>query len=264
MFLTMKRASWTVAVAALACLALASCGGSGGDAEYGAGGPSAAPVTIDPATAGSVSGRVLYEGPDPEPARIDMGADPACAERQPEPVYSQEVALGADRALRNALVWIKAGAPAGRYPVPSTKAVLDQSGCLYEPRVLAVMIGQGLEIRNGDATMHNVHVRPVDNREWNRSQVSGGTPIEESFAREEIGIPFRCNVHPWMRAYVSVLRHPFFSVTGEDGRFAISGLPPGEYTLAVWHEKLGTQERRLTIAAQASVPADFTLSAGGV
>lgn len=257
----MLRPAIPVPLLAALGLAAAACGVAPGERPAAA--SSAAEVVIDPSTACSVSGRIVYDGPAPAPVPIDLSADPACAREHPQPVYAQDLLVGPERGLRNALVWIEAGAPEGRYPLPDATPRLNQAGCLYEPRVLAVRLGQPLEISNGDATFHNVHAIPKDNREWNRSQVPGGDSFDETFAREEIGIPLRCNVHPWMRAYVSVLRHPFFDVTGEDGRYAIAGLPPGEYTLAVWHEKLGTRERRLALAARESASVDFTFGVGG-
>jgi hypothetical protein len=119
-----------------------------------------------------------------------------------------------------------------------------------------------VHILNSDPTTHNVHPVPTTNREWNQSQPPGGEKIVQSFAREEMAIPVKCNIHPWMRSYIHVMKHPYFSVTGSDGSFSISGLPPGDYTIAVWQEKFGTQEQKVTVAAKESKAVEFTFSPG--
>jgi hypothetical protein len=117
---------------------------------------------------------------------------------------------------------------------------------MYEPHVMAVRANQPLEVVNADATSHNIHPQPANNREWNKAEPPG-TKMEESFAREEVAIPVKCNLHPWMKSYIAVFKHPFFAVTGKDGSFDLSNLPPGTYTIKAWHEKLGTSTQTVTI-----------------
>ena len=127
---------------------------------------------------------------------------------------------------------------------------------MYEPHVLALQANQPVEVTNDDSTTHNIHPLPANNREWNKAEIPG-SKIEESFARPEIAIPVKCNVHPWMRGYVAVFKHPFFAVTGKDGSFTLNNLPPGTYTIQAWHEKLGTTTQRITIGANESKNIDF-------
>ena len=249
----------------VAAVALVACGGDRSTPPEPSGAATTSPplVAIDPATTGKVSGKIVYSGPDPAPFKVDLSADPACAKEQASAVYTPEIVVGPDHALANVVVWIAEGAPAGRYPLPGRTAVLVQRGCSYTPRVQALLIGQPLEIRNDDQTMHNVHVLAHDNREWNRSQVMGGVPILEKFPHEEIPVTFKCNVHPWMKAQVAVLSNPFFAVTAQDGRFEIAGLPAGQYTITAWHETLGTVVRKVAIVAKEASTVDFTLPPGG-
>jgi hypothetical protein len=136
--------------------------------------------------------------------------------------------------------------------------VLDQDGCIYKPHVLGVMTGQNIRIKNSDPTNHNIHPLPKVNQEWNESQPPKGEEKLKSFAREEVMIPVKCNVHPWMRSYIGVVSHPFFAVTGDDGTFTIKGLPPGTYTLETWHEKFGPQDMQVTVGPKESKTVDFT------
>jgi len=130
--------------------------------------------------------------------------------------------------------------------------------------VLAVMTGQNVEIKNDDPTTHNIHPTPKDNREWNESQPPSAAPLEKTFAREEIMLPVKCNQHPWMKMYVNVVKSPFYAVTGPDGKYEIKGLPPGDYTLAFVHEKLGEQDQKVTVAPKDSKTVDTTFKAGGM
>jgi len=114
------------------------------------------------------------------------------------------------------------------------------------------MAGQTVKIVNSDPTTHNIHPSPKDNREWNQSMTPQAPPLEKTFAREEIMLPVKCDQHPWMRMFVNVTKNPFYAVTGPDGKFQITGLPPGDYTLAFVHEKLGEQEQKITLAAKDS------------
>jgi plastocyanin len=203
---------------------------------------------IDPATVGSVSGAVTFAGTPPKRATIDMDQDPACSVAAKEPVLAEGVVVN-DGKLANAFVYVKQGAEKFAIPVPAEPAVLDQKGCRYDPHVLGLVAGQRLRVLNSDPAMHNVHPTAAKNKSWNVSQMPGAAPIEKTFTQEELMLPITCNQHPWMKTYVNVLKHPFFAVTDNQGRFEIKGLPPGEYTLAVVHEKLGAgQEAQIKVA----------------
>ena len=221
--------------------------------------PAAAPsAPVDAATAATITGKVSFEGTKPTMPRIRMDAVPACTEASKEPVYSEEVVVNDNGTLRYVYVYVKEGLGDRTFPVPSEPVVLDQKGCQYHPHVLALMAGQKLEIRNNDPTNHNIHPLPTQNREWNQSQPPGSAPLEQEFARPEVMIPVKCNVHPWMKSYVGVQKHPFAAVTGEDGTFTIKGLPPGDYTIEAWQEKYGTTEMKVTVGPSETKTVDFT------
>ena len=213
--------------------------------------PAATP--IDPATAASVSGTVKLDGAAPKPVKIDMAQDPACKGAN---MSENVVASGGD--LANVFVYVKEGLGNRTFDVPKEPVTLDQSGCRYHPHVLGVMANQDVKIVNSDPTTHNIHPTPKDNREWNESQPPSTAPLNKNFAREEIMLPVKCNQHPWMKMYINVTKSPFYAVTGADGKFEIKGLPPGDYTLAFVHEKLGEQDQKVTLAAKDSKTVDET------
>ena len=217
----------------------------------------AAPATpatpIDPATAATVSGTVKFDGTAPKPAKIDMSQDPAC-----KGTNQAETIVVDGGKLANVFVYVKDGLGTRTFNVPAEKVTIDQSGCRYHPHVLGAMTGQDIEIKNSDATTHNIHPTPQSNREWNESQPPQAAPLEKNFAREEIMLPVKCNQHPWMKMYVNVVKSPFFAVTDKDGKYEIKGLPPGDYTLAFVQEKLGEQTQKVTVAAKDSKTVDAT------
>ena len=259
----MIRTNWTWFVALSVALLLAGCGGGGEQpaATEGAGGEAAAPATaaaVDPATAATITGKVSFTGQKPTPQRIRMDAVPACAQANPNPVFLQEVVVNDNNTLSNVFVYVKEGL-SGQYPAPAGEAELDQSGCMYTPHVVGMTVGQNIRFKNTDPTNHNVHPLPMQNREWNQSQPPGSADIVQQFARPEVMIPVKCNVHPWMIAYVGVLPHPFFSVTGNDGTFEIKGLPPGNYVIEAWHEKFGTFTQNVTVGSSETKEVEFSI-----
>ena len=223
----------------------AACGGGSQESE---GPPPATENPVDPATAGSVSGRVTFAGTAPTLSPLRMDSDPNCAQ-QGGTAPDESLVVGANGALENVFVYVKDGLGSLRFPVPST-IVLDQKGCRYVPHVLGAQVGQTVEILNSDATLHNIHAVPMSNREFNTGQPIRGMKHTHRFTAREVMVPFKCDVHPWMRAYIGVLDHPFFAVTSADGSFELQGLPPGTYTVEAWHETLGTQTQMVTIGAK--------------
>jgi len=245
-----------------AAVLLASCGGGSQPKEESkAAAPAASAPAVDEANAATVTGKVAFTGEKPAARTIDMSATPACARAHTTPQKSEEVIVNDNNTLRYTFVWVKSGVPDRQWPAPSGAVVLDQQGCMYKPHVIGVMTGQNIEIRNDDPTNHNIHPLPKINQEWNESQPPKGDPKMRSFAREEIMIPVKCNVHPWMRSYIGVVGHPFFAVTGDDGTFTIKGLPPGTYTVGAWHEKYGTKDMQVTVAPKESKSVDFSFGA---
>ena len=177
------------------------------------------------------------------------------------PVYAEEVVVNDNKTLEYVFVYVKDGLGDKVFETSAEPATIDQKGCQYHPHVIGVQTNQPIKILNSDPTTHNIHPVPANNREWNTSMSPGGQPLDRTFAREEVMIPVKCNVHPWMKSYIGVVKHPFFAVTGKDGSFTIKGLPPGEYTIEAWHEKLGTTTQKVTVGPQETKTVDFTLSA---
>jgi plastocyanin len=241
-------------------LFLGACGGGTTNEakKEAAPAPPAASAPVDDANAATIAGKVSFAGTAPTMRALSMDATPACARQHTTPVRSEEVVVGPGGALKNAFVYVKAGLPDKQWPAPAEAAKLDQKGCMYSPHVMGVMVGQEIEISNSDPTNHNIHPLPKINREWNESQAPGTEAKKKNFPREEIMMPVKCNVHPWMRTYISVVSHPFFAVSGDDGSFTIKGLPPGEYTLEAVHEKFGPQEIKVKVGPKETGKAEFS------
>lgn len=215
-------------------------------------------ATIDENNGATISGKVLFTGDKPSMPVIDMSANPMCERQHPTPQRAETVVVNANGTIRYALVWVKEGLAKARYMPPQASVVLDQNGCVYRPHVLALMVGQQLEIDNSDPVNHNVHAEAQVNVPWNESQPPQAEKKFKTFPREEVWFPVTCSVHPWMRAFLSVVRHPFFAVTGEDGAFTLKGVPPGNYTLEVIQEKLGRKTAQVSVAAHDTKTIDFT------
>jgi hypothetical protein len=188
---------------------------------------------------------------------LDMSQDPACPPG-PQPSDSTRPTS----AMPNIFVYIKEGLGTARFAVPGEPAVLNQVGCRYVPHVMGIMVGQPLEVRNDDRAQHNVHPMPRANNEWNESQMPHGKPIVRVFQRPEMMMPIQCNQHPWMKMYLNVMEHPYFAVTGADGRYEIRNLPPGEYTLAAVTEKLSEQTVKIKVEPKGAAKADFIFTPG--
>jgi hypothetical protein len=203
--------------------------------------------TVDPATAATITGTVKLEGAPPKFKALNMSAEPTCVKDNPDAVYPPIVVTGPHDALANVVVYVKGNMDEYKFDTPSAPAVLDQKNCMYEPHVLAMMTNQDFRVINSDATLHNIHPVPRENHVWNQSQPAGAPPIDRSFPNPELAIRVNCNVHPWMRGWLFVFRHPFFAVTPKDGDFSLSGLPPGTYTIEAWQEYYGVQDQVVTV-----------------
>lgn len=250
----------------LTLFTLAACGKGDDEAEMeeGDGEEEAAVPYKAPATLGSITGTVTLSGAVPASPTIDMSADPTCNSKNPNAVAETVVAT-ADGKLRYAFVYIKDGQVTGgnrisgySFPVPGDAVKLDQQGCQYTPHVLGIQANQKFQVLNSDPTAHNINVQPKGgNPAWNVSQPPSAAPIEKTFARPETLIPLKCNQHPWMKAYVGVLKHPFFFVSNADGTFTINNVPPGKYTVVAWHERFGEMTKEVTVTDSGAVTADF-------
>ncbi len=245
-----------------ATLLIAGCGG--GDDEdlelTSASTQAAAKKSVDPASAGSVAGKIAFKGQAPKMNVLDMGADAVCQGLHKEQVRDQSVVVNGNQTLKNVVVSVKKGLEEYAYPAPVESPMLNQSGCVYEPHILIMTPGV-LKIKNSDNTLHNVNAQAKSNKGFNRAQPMPST-IEEKFSKPEM-VPFKCDVHPWMRAYVAVVAHPVAAATGDDGSFTLTPLPPGQYVIEAWHEKFGSQEMTVTVETGKTAEANFTFGAPG-
>lgn len=221
-----------------------------------------APATAQPAAAGagSIHGTVAFEGTAPVQEKVKMDADPACQQQHATAVTTEDVVVNADGTLKNVFVYVKEGAT-GPFAAPATPVVLNQIGCWYTPHVFGIQTGQPLEIVNSDGTLHNVNAKPTANQPFNLAQPVKGMKATKTFAKREVMVKFKCNVHPWMSAYAGVVEHSFFGVSGTDGSFAITGLPAGTYVLEAWHEKYGTQAQTVTVSDGETTRVEFAFTA---
>jgi len=203
-----------------------------------------------------ISGIISFEGKTPKMKKLKLEADPICVSNNEVPPTAEWLIVDENGGVKNMIVSVKEGL-SGSFNPPTEKVVLDQQGCVYRPHVLAVMAGQEVDILNSDGIMHNIHALPKINREFNKAMPKFKKKITTQFEKAEKPFKIKCDVHPWMAAYVGVFDHPYFAVTGDDGSYSISGLNPGEYVIEVWHEKLGTQTATVTVGDGAT-NADFT------
>jgi len=213
-----------------------------------------------PTGTASVSGVIHFTGAAPSNPKIDMSQEAACKGKYTTPPVEPQYVVN-DGKLGNVFVYVKSGLPNGAtYAAPSTPVEIDQTGCLYHPRVFGVMTNQDIVIKNNDAVLHNIKAVPATNRGFNISQPSAGMTSTRKFTSPEVMVPLECNVHGWMHAWVGVLPHPFFATADSTGAFSIKNLPPGTYTIEAWHEKLGTQQQTVTVGAGEAKTQDFTFS----
>ena len=246
----------------LAALVAVGCGGGGGGSESAGGGETGGgemAAVVDEATAGSISGSIAFDGVAPEQMAIDMSEEEVCAEKHTMAPTAETVVVNDNGTLRHVFVYVKSGLEGMSFPVPSEPVVLDQNGCRYVPHVFGLQAGQDLAIKNSDGILHNINAKPEVNRGFNISQ-----PVEmetkRQFRAAEVMVPLECDVHGWMYAFVGVLDHPYHSVSGADGSFSLSPLPPGTYVIEAWHEAYGTQTQEVTVGANEDVELSFTFA----
>lgn len=250
-------------LAVISILALSACKGSSAPASSSASTEQPAASTasaspVDPATAGNIEGIVKFTGTKPAPQKIAMNADAQCKAAHTTDVMAQDVVVNANNTLEYVYVYVKSGLGNMKFPVPTTPAVLTQQGCLYTPHVVAVQVGQQLDIQNDDSVLHNVNVRPTKNQGFNIGQPIKGMKTPKTFTTPEVMIPVKCDVHPWMHGWIGVQDHPYASVTDDTGAFSLKNLPPGEYEIEAWHEKYGTATQKVTVGAKETKKIEFT------
>ncbi len=251
------RTMWAF-VSALILVTAAACGGGEAPAPPAA----APPAAIDPATVGNITGTIMLEGEPPAAETIRMNSDPKCVAEAGDDTQTEYYVVSDSGSLVNVFVYVKEGLEGHSFPPATETVVLSQDGCRYRPHVFGVQVGQTVQIVNDDATLHNIHATPSANEEFNMGQPVEGMTADRTFDTAEIMVPFQCDVHGWMNAYVGVVDHPFFRVTGADGAFDLSGLPPGDYVVEAWHEELGTQTQNVTVGEGATAELSFTFSVG--
>ena len=218
-------------------------------------------ATVCPATAlaATVTGTVVFDGKAPALKPLTMEAEPVCHKMHgSKPTPNEMLVLGGGNTMGNIMVWVSKGVPAGKpYPPPKTPVVLDQKGCTYVPHVMGIMVGQPYRILNSDGILHNIHTLPKINPSLNRGQPATVKEFSTTFPKPEGMFQVKCDVHPWMSAYIGVFTHPFFAVTRTDGKFTIPNLPAGTYEITAWHERLGTQSASITVAANDTKAQNF-------
>ncbi len=236
-------------------LGLSACGGSDDRSAT----TNRAATPLDPATTGTITGTVRFDGTPPTMNTLPLAAWPACSTGTTGPVYAGD-ALVKNGLVQNAFVYIEDGLGDRVFAVPEQKVRIDQLGCQYVPRVTGAQVGQPIDFLNSDATLHNVHGSPTANSGWNFMLPVKGAERVVRVDKPEVMIAVRCDLHPWMRGYLGVLPHPYFAVTGPDGRFTLAGVPPGTYTVAVWHERFGTRDASVSLPAQGTQDVTLTFA----
>jgi hypothetical protein len=202
--------------------------------------------------------KVTLSGSVPAPAKIQTSADPYCAKvHQAEPLLSQTVQVGADGALIDALVFVKDGVT-GTYAATQTPVTLDQKGCVYIPHVIGMIAGQPLQIINSDPTLHNIHPMPVINTGFNIGMPIQGMKQTRVFQKVEPVFHVKCDVHPWMSAYIATFAHPFFGVSNSQGTVELTNLPAGTFQIQAWHEKYGVQTQSVSVSAGETKQVSFS------
>lgn len=220
---------------------------------------------ITAAGGGKVTGTIKLDGQPAHQRAIDMSKDPVCSKaHEGKPVTTENVVVGPNNGLANVVVYISQGLPeSAANQAPSEPAAIDQKGCVYQPHIVALNVNQHMKVITDDPTAHNIHPMPAaggGNIGWNKSQPPGSPPFDVTWKAEEIAIPVKCNIHPWMHSYIAVVKGPF-GVSNGSGAFSIENVPPGTYTLTAWHEIYGTQTQKITVAAGKPVTADFSFKA---
>jgi len=251
----MTRNPWTYTIVSL-CVALCCACGGGESAKK-----ARQPTPLDLSTTGTITGIVQFAGAVPEPSVAQLSGWSECAVQHPEGDPKAGDVLVSDGKLQNAMVYIKDGLGERIFAVPTAPAVLDQQGCLFLPRILGVQTDQDLKMLNSDPLAHNVHGLPQNSSSWNFSLGVKGASRTMSVAKQEFKIEIKCDIHPWMRSYLGVFEHPYFMPSGADGRFTLQDVPPGEYTIEAWHERLGAQAQKVTVGAKETKEITFMFKA---
>jgi len=214
-------------------------------------------VRAQTAGTGSIKGHVRFTGKHPGNSIIRMGADPACAKlNSGKRVVQETVASTLDGSLANVFLRLQGSFP--KAPVPSQPVSINQMGCIYEPRIVGVVVGQTLQVRNSDELLHNVHGLSVKGNSFNVSEPKAGMVQQFKMKDEEVMLRLKCDVHSWMVAFVGVVTNPFFAVSDRNGMFEIANVPPGSYSIQAWHERYGPVVQKVAVRAGSASTVDFS------
>lgn len=237
--------------ALLAALLLAACdSGSASTPD-----PVVTPTVIDPQTAGTIRGRVVFDGTPPANLKLPVGGNAECAALHTAAAYDEVTLVRAGR-LQNALVYVKSGLETQVFMWPKEPARITNEKCVYVPRVSGAMTNQVIEFANSDPTAHNIHGFSSQG-DFNFTLLGAGISNTVKLRKPEVVLSVKCDLHPWMRGYVGVFAHPFFRVTGADGTFELKGLPPGEYEIEAWHERFGVKSVKTKLDAKGSLDVEL-------
>lgn len=218
---------------------------------------SAGTKTVDPSLAGSIKGKIVFEGTSPEPKQLSVKGNPECAVLHPGGMVASEELVVKEGVLQNVFVYVKQGLEDYSFTPPASAHVVENKGCVYVPHVSGVMAGQEIQFLNQDPTLHNIHSYPKNSKAFNLGLPLVGMKQTKKFDSPEVMVPLKCDVHPWMQGYVGVLAHPYFQVSSADGTFELKNLPPGEYVVEAWHEKLGTRSQAVKLISQGTQEVEF-------
>ena len=218
--------------------------------------------TVDPATVGNIKGKILLEGEAPAPKMLSVKGNPECAVLHPGGTIVSEELVANNGALQNVFVYVKEGLEGYIFPsFELTSVIIKNKGCVYVPHISGAMVGQPVVFLNEDSTLHNIHSYPKNSNAFNLGLPIVGMKQTKTFNTSEVMVPLKCDVHPWMQGYIGVLSHPYFAVSDANGQFELKNLPPGEYTVEAWHEKLGVRSQRVTLGANETKQTEFKYTA---
>ncbi|OHB69284.1 MAG: hypothetical protein A2W23_02995 [Planctomycetes bacterium RBG_16_43_13] len=249
----MSRLYLAALIGIAAQLLIASCGGGEDDSDYNP----PPPTYIAPDTVASISGEILFNGTPPTPKPISTEGNPECRGIHKDILYDESI-LVKDAHLQNVFVYIKEGLENYVFAIPREPITISNYKCLFSPRVVGAQARQHILLLNNDPTTHNFHFHSKNSEPINRALPFQGAKYQAKITKSEVMIPIMCDLHPWMTGYIGVLQHPYFYVTGADGRFELKNIPAGEYTIETWHEKLGTQQQKIILAPNKNQKVVFT------
>jgi len=216
------------------------------------------------AVAGDITGTITLKGTPPKEKDITpLKDDATCGKLHTEMPTTHFYMVGYKGELADVVVSVE-GITGKSTGASATPAVLDQRGCEYVPQILAIQTNQKIHVKNSDPVLHNIHDLPSPdsgNEEHNNAQMPNGPELTFAFAKPEAFLKFKCDVHPWMFAWVSVFDHPYFDVSAKEGTFKIANVPPGKYTIKAAHRKAGVVAQEVEVKEGAPTKVDLTLEA---